>query len=364
MPGDNAGADNESNRASYPYIFIVPSRKTKQPDFRQLKGVSMSRYTMLGLVGLLGCYQTLPKREAPAVIAPTLVVGPLAPGFGRILVDVVEGPAVVSRAVGASATGTTFERICITPCYVDLPLGVQEVSLVLQKQQKIIRYLPKMASLTFKPEPYAYRASLDRSDFSVKYIYRILLGPSVVPLSLTTFVASLVVYTDERRNLDDPDPKIERRETLATSGFLVVGGAALIGNAALIFWPSKLVKQEGSSVEFALGPEALGTPTNEVGLLGGLVVPPGEREEKAEAIYRQAEAYYHIQDYESALKGFQEAYLLSQAPDLLLNIGQCYRRMKRNEEAITSYRTYLQIFPDSPYRAEIEGMLNDLSPTK
>jgi tetratricopeptide (TPR) repeat protein len=323
----------------------------------------MSRNITLGLVSLLGCYQTLPTRELPATTAPTLIAGPLAPGLGRILVDVAEGPSVVSRVVGAGATGNTFERLCITPCYVDLPLGVQEVSLTLQKQQKVIRYLPKTALLTFKAEPYAYRASLDRQDVSAKLLVAAL---SVAFGAISTSVG-LPIYISERRDLNNPDlfdPQRQQREAKNTGIFFGISAAVTVVGLAAILLPPKPIKQKSTSVEFALGPEAIGAPTKEASPLGELVIPSGEREEKAEAIYRQAEAHYHIQDYESALKGFQEAYLLSQAPDLLLNIGQCYRRMKRKEEAITSYRTYLQTFPDSPYRAEVEGMINELSSTK
>jgi tetratricopeptide (TPR) repeat protein len=322
----------------------------------------MSRGAILGLLNLLGCYQTLPNRE-PSVTTPTLVAGPLAPGLGRIFVDVVEGPSVVSRVVGAGATGNTFERLCITPCYVDLPLGVQEVSLTLQKQQKVIRYLPKTALLTFKAEPYAYRASLDRQDLSAK----LSLAAGSVFLGVISTSIALPVYLSKQRDLNKPDsfnPQRDQQQAKNTGIFFGISVVVTVVGLAAILLPPKPIKQKSTSVEFALGPEALGAPTKEESLIGGLVVPSGEREEKAEAIYRQAEAHYHIQDYESALKGFQEAYLLSQAPDLLLNIGQCYRRMKRKEEAITSYRTYLQTFPDSPYRSEVEGMINDLSLTQ
>lgn len=79
-----------------------------------------------------------------------------------------------------------------------------------------------------------------------------------------------------------------------------------------------------------------------------------EKEEKARGLFEEAEAHYNIGEYEVALEGYKEAYLLSKKPALLFNMGQCYRKLERYEEALTTYRSYLREVPNSPIREEVE----------
>jgi len=80
---------------------------------------------------------------APAQVLPNVEVGGSpAPGLGRVVLDVQEGPAVVERVHGGRASGIagshalsgSFElaqRVCITPCVIDVPAGPQQLRFTL-----------------------------------------------------------------------------------------------------------------------------------------------------------------------------------------------------------------------------------------
>lgn len=82
--------------------------------------------------------------------------------------------------------------------------------------------------------------------------------------------------------------------------------------------------------------------------------------EEAKTLFKQAEIAYRVGDYEEALQGYKAAYLRSRASALLYNMAQCQRHLGRHEEALRSYRLYLQDAPDSPYRAEVEQIIIEL----
>src|SRR5262249_8335044 len=70
---------------------------------------------------------------------------------------------------------------------------------------------------------------------------------------------------------------------------------------------------------------------------------------KAVARFSEAEARYRAGQYEEALAGYKDAYILSREPDLLINVGQCLYHLGRYEEALRTYRIYLHDVPESPY---------------
>jgi tetratricopeptide (TPR) repeat protein len=81
---------------------------------------------------------------------------------------------------------------------------------------------------------------------------------------------------------------------------------------------------------------------------------------QAKAKYETAARLYDLGQYEDALRGFRESFLISGAPALLLNIGQCYRALQKNDEAIKAFESYLRTETDSEYRVEVEKMLAEL----
>jgi tetratricopeptide (TPR) repeat protein len=85
-----------------------------------------------------------------------------------------------------------------------------------------------------------------------------------------------------------------------------------------------------------------------------------ESREAASELFSQSKAYYNIHEYQKALDGFKEAYVLSQEPVLLLNMGQCYRYMGQYQDAIVSYQTFLQEDPTTPYAANVGSLIQEM----
>lgn len=82
--------------------------------------------------------------------------------------------------------------------------------------------------------------------------------------------------------------------------------------------------------------------------------PSGADIEKAKKLVAAADNLFQLQKYDQALAHYQEAYDLSKAPAILFNVGQCYRLTNHPQEAIQSYRAFLEAIPNTPYRKEVE----------
>jgi tetratricopeptide (TPR) repeat protein len=83
--------------------------------------------------------------------------------------------------------------------------------------------------------------------------------------------------------------------------------------------------------------------------------------QRAAEIFRQAEVQYEIQSYQKALELYKEAYVLSEAPEILFNMGQCYRLLGQTEEARRAYNTFLRnLSADDPLRKDVERLLGSL----
>jgi tetratricopeptide (TPR) repeat protein len=75
---------------------------------------------------------------------------------------------------------------------------------------------------------------------------------------------------------------------------------------------------------------------------------------KAARSFEDAEVHYKLQEYQAALKGYEESYRLSKEPDLLFNIAQCYRQLGKKQEAVRGYRSYLRENPNTKIKAQVE----------
>jgi tetratricopeptide (TPR) repeat protein len=75
---------------------------------------------------------------------------------------------------------------------------------------------------------------------------------------------------------------------------------------------------------------------------------------KAARSFEEAEVHYKLQEYQAALKGYEESYRLSKEPDLLYNIAQCYRQLGKKQEAVRGYRSYLRENPNTKIKAQVE----------
>lgn len=82
--------------------------------------------------------------------------------------------------------------------------------------------------------------------------------------------------------------------------------------------------------------------------------------ERAAQLFEDAEALYKVKEYEKALVGFKEAYLLTSEPTLLFNIGQCHRQLGQLEEAKKSYEIFLRDDPKSPLVANAEARIKEI----
>ncbi len=72
---------------------------------------------------------------------------------------------------------------------------------------------------------------------------------------------------------------------------------------------------------------------------------------------RSASAHFDAQDFEGALRLFQQLYVETQDPPLLLNIGTCLERMGRPREALSALRRYVDLDPTSPARRSTDALI-------
>lgn len=87
---------------------------------------------------------------------------------------------------------------------------------------------------------------------------------------------------------------------------------------------------------------------------------PGEPNTVAAAEkFEQAKTYYNLRAFAQALSLFEESYLLSREPELLINIAQCHLQLAHYDEAISTYRAFLRDAPDNPYVPEIRRLLHE-----
>lgn len=83
-------------------------------------------------------------------------------------------------------------------------------------------------------------------------------------------------------------------------------------------------------------------------------------EAEARALFNAAVAAYDAGRYEDALDSFERAYQRSQRPALLYNMGQCYDRLRRDEEAVDAFERYLTAMPGADNRAQVEQRIRAL----
>jgi hypothetical protein len=79
--------------------------------------------------------------------------------------------------------------------------------------------------------------------------------------------------------------------------------------------------------------------------------------------FETAERLYQLGEYEKALGHYKESYVISGEPLILYNIGQSYRYLGRNQEALEAYQLFLQKLPKSKYRSNAEIFVKELTVT-
>jgi tetratricopeptide (TPR) repeat protein len=89
---------------------------------------------------------------------------------------------------------------------------------------------------------------------------------------------------------------------------------------------------------------------------------PAHADDKAmaRAHYETAARLYDVGEYDRALVEFKDAYVAKPDPAFLFNIGQCYRKLGQEDQALDYYRRFLKVAaPDDPNRAQVEARLRD-----
>src|SRR5450631_212747 len=81
----------------------------------------------------------------------------------------------------------------------------------------------------------------------------------------------------------------------------------------------------------------------------------------ARAHYETATRLYDVREYADALKEYKAAYVAKPDPAFLFNIGQCYRKLDKNAEALDFFQQFLKKSPpDDPNRPLVEARIRNI----
>jgi tetratricopeptide (TPR) repeat protein len=93
----------------------------------------------------------------------------------------------------------------------------------------------------------------------------------------------------------------------------------------------------------------------------GPTAEAGDRRATAKAHYETATRLYDIREYDKALLEYKSAYLAQPDPAFLFNIGQCYRKLGQNQQALNFFQEYLKkASSDDPNRSQVEARVRDI----
>lgn len=77
-------------------------------------------------------------------------------------------------------------------------------------------------------------------------------------------------------------------------------------------------------------------------------------DQEARDLFKLGKQAFDEGRFERALMYFKDAYVLSRRAALLSNIGSALDRLRRDDEALEAYKSYLEQVPDAPNRAFVE----------
>ena len=80
----------------------------------------------------------------------------------------------------------------------------------------------------------------------------------------------------------------------------------------------------------------------------------------AKRYFDRGQKAFNLGKFDDALEQYQKAYDAKPIPDILFNIGQCYRNLGDYEAAIFSFKKYLKLAPDAENREETEEYIAEL----
>lgn len=85
---------------------------------------------------------------------------------------------------------------------------------------------------------------------------------------------------------------------------------------------------------------------------------PSERAAKRH--FDRGQKLFTLGKFDEALEEYQKAFDASPLPDFLYNIGQCHRNLGDYEQAIFSFKRFLQLDPEAPNREKVELIIDEL----
>ena len=89
---------------------------------------------------------------------------------------------------------------------------------------------------------------------------------------------------------------------------------------------------------------------------------PADSRAKAASSFKQGQAYFQRGDYDRAIAEYKVAFELSKEPSLVFNIALCHNRANRPEQALESYRKYLELAPNGDVSDEAREEVARLTP--
>lgn len=100
------------------------------------------------------------------------------------------------------------------------------------------------------------------------------------------------------------------------------------------------------------------TDADKSGELAGSKKDPSGKQ--AKKYFRQGQRMFAMGRFRQALTSYEKAYALSEYPDILFNIAQCYRNLGDYESAIFHFRAYLDKKPDAGNRDAVLALISKL----
>ena len=98
-----------------------------------------------------------------------------------------------------------------------------------------------------------------------------------------------------------------------------------------------------------------------LGVLGQSAQAGDSNKANARAHYETATRLYEIREYDKALLEYKSAYLAHPDPAFLFNIGQCYRKLGQDAEALNFFQQYLKKAPpEDPNRRQVQARIRDI----
>lgn len=96
----------------------------------------------------------------------------------------------------------------------------------------------------------------------------------------------------------------------------------------------------------------------------GAGTPEDDQVQRAMAAYQRGTQNYNLAQYEAALADFTEAASLYASPDFQYNIGLCYEKLGKYDEAMRAFAAYLRAKPDAEDRPNVENRIHELEAEK